>query len=83
MRASGVQACLYVSARAEDRQLNVAVFENVFRPRQPVREEAWSCTASRARVEFRARRLLGRDERRAFPRSQFEVAGRLPAPALD
>jgi RES domain len=83
MRASGVQACLYVSARAEDRQLNVAVFENVFRPRQPVREEAWTCTASRARVEFRASRLLGRDERHAFARSQFEVAGRLPAPALD
>ena len=83
MRAAGVQACLYVSARAEGRQLNVAVFENVFRPRRPVREEAWSCTARRARVDFRARRLLGREERRSFPRAQFEVAGRLPAPALE
>jgi RES domain len=83
MRSAGVQACLYVSARAEGREINVAVFDNVFRPRRPVREEAWSCTANRARVEFRARRLLGRDGRYAFPRAQFEVASALPAPALD
>src|SRR5437879_5145494 len=41
MRGAGVQACLYVSARAEDRRLNVAVFENVFRPGRPLREEPW------------------------------------------
>jgi len=82
MRRAGVQACLYVSARAEGRCLNVAVLENVFRPRRPLREEAWSCTANRSGAEFRARSLLGPEHRHAFARAQFEVAGRLPAPAL-
>jgi hypothetical protein len=82
MRAAGAQACLYVSARAESRALNVAVFENVFRPRRPIDEEGWICTATRTRVEFRSRALLGADQRLAFARAQFEVDGRLPAPAL-
>ena len=82
LRAAGVQACLYVSARAEGRQLNLAVFENVFRPGRPLREEPWSCTANRAGAEFRARSLLGPERRYSYARAQFEVAGRLPAPAL-
>jgi RES domain-containing protein len=82
MRAAGVQACLYVSARAEGRALNLAVFENVFRPGQPLREEPWRCTANRSGAEFRARSLLGPGRRYAFARDQFEVAGSLPAPAL-
>ena len=82
MRAAAVQACLYVSARAEGRRLNLAVFEKVFRPGRPLREEAWSCTANRAGAEFRARSLRGPGRRYAFARAQFEVAGRLPAPAL-
>ena len=83
MRGAGVQACLYVSARAEGRRLNVAVFENVFRPGRPLREEPWNCTANRAGAEFRARSLLGPEQRHAFARAQFEVAGQLPAPALE
>ncbi|TMB06831.1 MAG: RES domain-containing protein, partial [Deltaproteobacteria bacterium] len=82
MRGAGVQACLYVSARAEGRRLNVAVFENVFGPGRPLREEPWSCIANRSGAEFRARNLLGPERRQAFARAQFEVAGRLPAPAL-
>ncbi|HYR19716.1 MAG TPA: RES family NAD+ phosphorylase [Myxococcales bacterium] len=82
MRAAGVQACLYVSARAEGRELNVAVFDNVFRPGRPLREEPWSCTANRSGAEFRARTLLGPERRHAFARAQFEVDGHLPAPAL-
>ena len=83
MRSAGVQCCLYVSARAAGRHVNVAVFDNVFRPKNPMREEAWSCRASRATVEFRARTLLGPERRHDFARAQFEVAGRLPAPALE
>jgi hypothetical protein len=82
MRAAGVEAALYVSARAAGREINLAVFENVFRPRRPMDEQGWTCTASRARVELRSRTLLGEPERHAFARAQFEVAGRLPAPAL-
>ena len=83
MRSAGVQCCLFTSARAEGRHVNVAVFDNVFRPRQPLREEPWSCRATRANVDFRSRTLLGPERRHSFPRAQFEVAGRLPAPALD
>ena len=83
MRAASVQACLYVSARAEGRRLNLAVFENCFRPGRPLREEPWSCTANRSGAEFRPRALLGPERGHAFARAQFEVAGQLPAPALD
>ena len=82
MRASGVQACLYVSARARGRHLNLAVFANVFRPLRPLDEERWACTASPDRVEFRAQRLVGRDEDHAYEREQFLVQGKLPAPAV-
>jgi hypothetical protein len=83
MRAAGAQACLYVSARAAGRGLNVAVFENVFRPRRPLDEEGWTCTATRTRVELRSRSLVGLEGRHAYERAQFEVEGRLPAPALE
>jgi hypothetical protein len=81
MRADGVQACLYVSARAHPRSLNLAVFENVFDPPRPREERRWSCTASRSRVEFRSEQLLGAVVRHAFQRGQFEVDGKLPSPA--
>lgn len=82
MREEGVQACLYVSARARGRAVNLAVFENVFRPPRPLDEQRWSCTASRERVEFRAQRLLARSEVHSFERAQFLVEGKLPAPAI-
>ena len=81
IRADGVQAALYVSARAAGRQINVAVLENVFAPRAPLEERGLRCTANRFRVEIHGRELLGPDERWSFERGSFEVAGRLPAPA--
>lgn len=82
LREAGAQACLYLSARSQPPGDCVAVFDDVFDPRQPRAERRWSCTATRARVEFRSQELLGADERHAFDRGQFEVAGRLPAPGL-
>ena len=82
MRAGGVEACLYVSARARERAVNLAVFENVFRPRRPLGEERWTCTAARDRVELRAQRLTRENETHVFERGQFLVEGRLPAPAV-
>src|SRR5204863_7906218 len=82
MRASAVQACLYVSARARGRQLNLAVFENVFRPPRPLDEDRWTCVAAHERVEFRSQRLLAEDQTHAYERQQFLVNGRLPAPAV-
>jgi len=82
MREAAVQACLYVSARARGRGVNLAVFDNVFRPQRPLDEERWTCTAARERVEFRAQRLVGKEETHAYERRQFLVNGKLPAPAL-
>ena len=82
MREAAVQACLYVSARARGRGVNLAVFDNVFRPQRPLDEERWTCTAARERVEFRAQRLVGEEESHAYERGQFLVNGKLPAPAL-
>jgi hypothetical protein len=83
LREAGVQACLYLSARSRPPGVCVAVFDDVFDPRQPRGERRWSCTASRALVEFRSQHLLGPDQRFSFARGQFEVAGRLPAPGVD
>jgi len=82
MREAAVQACLYVSARARGRGVNLAVFDNVFRPQRPLDEERWTCTAARERVEFRTQRLVGEEESHAYERGQFLVNGKLPAPAL-
>jgi hypothetical protein len=82
MREAGAQCCLYVSARALSRGVNVAVFENVFSPPRPSVEERWSCATSRARVEFKAKTLLGEASVVSFERAQFEVGGNLPAPAF-
>jgi hypothetical protein len=81
MRADGVQAALYVSARAPSREVNVAVFENVFAPRTPTDERGLRCMANRSVVEIRGRELLGPDERWSFERGQFEIGGKLPSPA--
>jgi hypothetical protein len=83
MRSAGVEACLYVSARALPRALNLAVFENVFDPPKPVSEERWSCTAAQGRVEFHSEQLVTEEQRYSFPRNQFLVAGKLPSPAID
>jgi|SRR5471030_2230143 hypothetical protein len=82
MREDGATFCLYVSARAALRGVNVAVFENVFSPTRPSAEERWSCATSRARVEFKASTLLGEATSVSFERAQFEVDGKLPAPAF-
>jgi RES domain-containing protein len=81
MRADGIQCCLYVSARAAGRGVCLAAFENVFQPRRPTAEERWTCTATRARVEFSSAGLLRAPVRHVYERSQFVVDGRLPSPA--
>lgn len=82
MREAGAQCCLYASARTVSRRVNLAVFENVFSPARPSGEERWSCATSRARVEFKTSTLLGESATISFERAQFEVEGKLPAPAF-
>ena len=81
MREAGTQAFLYVSARAEGREIALGVFESVFSPRRPSDERLWRCTASCDKVELHLNRLL-EEERHTFPRAQFLVDGALPAPAI-
>jgi hypothetical protein len=79
MRVAGIEAFEFVSARDPQGGLNVALFTpRAFARREPVSQDAWLCELSGARVRFRAAR--GR-ELYDFPRSLFEVAGRLPWPA--
>jgi hypothetical protein len=73
MRAAAVRAFVYVSARANPRGLNIALFEPDFGCSAPLRYHGWKCMATRATTEFRD--LSGRVL--SFARSLFEKDGRL------
>ena len=61
---------------------NVALFTpTAFAAANPDEPEAWHMVASRERVEFTKRDFF-KPRAWVFPRSDFEVDGRLPAPAL-
>jgi hypothetical protein len=79
MRADGIAAFRFVSARDPGRGANLGLFEPVFTIKQPMHAEQWICTATRARVELRPGPAVTR-ERMSFPRTTFEVDGVLPAP---
>jgi len=82
MRASGVEAFRYSSARDADSGINVGVFvPSVFGNTKPKLLETWYCAASRERVDVTQGDYFKRD-RYTFPRAQFLVKGGLPAPAL-
>lgn len=79
MRAAGVEAFLFVSARDCGRGKNAALFAPVFARKMPGASQTWSCLAAKQRVE------LSHDlprERLAFPREDFLVGGKLPHPAV-
>jgi hypothetical protein len=82
MRASGVEAFRYLSARDAEGGIGFAVFvPTVFGNAKPRSFETWYCAASRERVEITQADYFKRDSC-AFPREQFLVQGVLPAPAL-
>jgi hypothetical protein len=81
MRAAGVEAFCYVSARDDAGGVNVGVFTpSAFAARRPRRLQTWHSTATRERVDFSRRDYF---ERGAFefPRAVFLVEGRLPEPS--
>ena len=81
MRAAGVEAVRYVSARDVRAGVNVAVFvPRAFAGRRPRRIERWHCVATRDRVELSKRDYFERAAHQ-FLRAEFLVQGRLPAPA--
>ena len=81
MRAAGIHAFRYPSARHAG-GVGVALFEAAaFARKRPYALEAWHCIASRARVEMRKRDYLKRVSF-SFARDGFLVGDRLPAPAV-
>lgn len=81
MRADGIEAFLYVSARDPDRGVAVGLIAPAFTRRRPSAPETWLCTATHERVEFRKKDLL-QPRGLVFPRAVFLERGVLPAPAL-
>ncbi|MEO8603313.1 MAG: RES family NAD+ phosphorylase [bacterium] len=81
MRADGVEAALYVSARDRERGTAFAVLAPCFARRTPSALSTWVCSTTRAQVELAKKDVL-HTQRYRFTRAEFEVAGALPAPAL-
>ena len=81
MRESGVEAFRFPSARDSARGTNVGIFTPAaFGAARPRSFETWHCTASQERVEV-VRRDFFEERSFTFPRGEFLVGGRLPAPA--
>lgn len=79
MRAAGIEAFKFISARDPDGGLNLALFTpKAFARKAPVTQEAWLCELTGEHVRFL--QVHGRDFH-AFPLGLFQVAGRLPWPA--
>ncbi len=82
MRGDGVEAFRYVSTRDVEGGVNVALFSPLaFAARRPKTFHAWICVATPDGVELFRKDPLGRQSF-YFSRSDFEVDGALPAPAL-
>lgn len=83
MREDGIELFRYSSARDSQGGCNVAAFSHlVFHRAKPRNFETWHCTATQDLVEFLRPSFVGKRERLAFTRSQFEVDGVLPSPAV-
>jgi hypothetical protein len=81
MRAAGVEAFRYPSARDDAGGVNVGIFTpRAFTSKLPEEPEGWSAVLTRQAVEFVKKDFFRRRTVR-FPREQFEIEGRLPAPA--
>ena len=81
MRAAGVEAFRYRSARDPGRSVNVALLTpRAFSAPRPEAFETWTCVATRDRVEFARKDFLDRSTV-VFERDVFLVDGSLPTPA--
>jgi hypothetical protein len=82
MRADGVEAFLYASARDPEHGANVGLFvREAIASRRPSVPESWRCLVTRDGVEVTKEDVF-RSASFAFKRDVFEVDGRLPAPAF-
>lgn len=82
MRAEGVDAFVYVSARDLQGGNNIGLFSpTVFTRPRPRPPHTWHCTATRDAVDVVRRDFFERSSLR-FERDEFLVEGMLPSPAL-
>jgi hypothetical protein len=82
MRASGVEAFRFPSARDQDGGVNVGIFTpSVFGAAEPRGFESWHVTATRERVEC-VKRDFFEATAFTFDRAVFLVDGKLPTPAF-
>jgi len=82
MRAAGVEAFRYSSARDAEDGVNVAAFApSVFGKSKPKSFETWYCAASRERIDLTQGDYFKRRSF-AFLRAQFLVNDALPSPAI-
>ncbi len=82
MRTAGVESFRYPSARDATGGVNVGAFVvSVFGAAKPQRFETWHSVATRDRVELTQGDYFDRATF-TFPRAQYLVDGKLPAPAL-
>ena len=82
MRAGGVEAFTYPSARDTEGGTNVAAFvPSLFGRSKPKLLETWHCAASRERMDLTQGDYFTR-RRFQFMRAQFLVRGALPSPAV-
>jgi hypothetical protein len=79
MRATGIQAFEFVSARDLLGGINVALFTpEAFAKAEPITQSAWLCELTGEYVRFRT---VHSKEMHDFPVDQFLVEGKLPLPA--
>jgi hypothetical protein len=86
MRAAGVEAFLFTSARDPEQGTNVGLFTPCFVDKDvsTTNMQAWRCVVDRTKVEFR-QRLMAHASREncSFSRETFLVDGVLPRVAAD
>ena len=84
MRSNGVEALRYTSARARDGGANLAIFSpKAFARAHPRSPQTWLCISEQKKVSFTQKHAFQAPSASfTFERSDFEVAGQLPAPAL-
>lgn len=83
LRSAHIEAFLYRSARAPRAGTCVGLFAPTFATRSPSKLQPWISVADLEKVEFRKKAFGHRFKPAfAFPRSIFEVRGRIPHPSV-
>lgn len=81
LRAAGIDAFAYDSARAPGGGTNYGLLAPVFASSRPTRFRTWTCSATKDLVEFRERNFL-KPRALSFPRAAFLCPKALPSPAI-